>query len=114
MMSAHEQYWKMFNFVLKKYWNFIPVRLWEPCIAYFAYFSKIYKLPLQFSCFLASPLPWCIILYAYRTPLVIVIITDVNRNPENRISILETKSSYTFSANKILIYCVVIFVKGIT
>jgi len=24
MMSAHEQSWKMFHFVLEKYWNFTP------------------------------------------------------------------------------------------
>jgi len=32
MMPARKQYWKMCNFVLEKYWNFTPMRLWEPCI----------------------------------------------------------------------------------
>jgi len=27
MMPACEQYFKMFNFVLEKYWNFTPMRL---------------------------------------------------------------------------------------
>lgn len=33
-MPAHKQYWKMFNFVLEKYWNFTPRRVWEPCLKY--------------------------------------------------------------------------------
>jgi len=31
-MPAREQYWKMFHFVLEKYWNFTPMRLWETCL----------------------------------------------------------------------------------
>ena len=35
-MPAHEQYSKMFNFVLakvlEKYWNLTPMRLWEHCL----------------------------------------------------------------------------------
>ena len=29
VLPACEQYWKMFNLLLGKYWNFTPMRLWE-------------------------------------------------------------------------------------
>ena len=40
-MPARKQYWKMFNFVPEKYWNFTSMRPWEPC-------TKIISIALLF------------------------------------------------------------------